>query len=164
MKKFLLSIALVLGAAQAHAFQAPAWACSLDFQGTAEGVKLLVGKYTFNGTGNLSCVSPSGQTAHYPVTITMNAAPLSPEISFGHETIYGQAADISLFNTDPEALLGSYYVAQGQAAVVGGVGIITMVRVGMPQLDVKVSLQFARGFGINIGLNKMIIALDQSRL
>lgn len=164
MKKVLLTLALVFGAAQAHAMQAPAWACSLDFSGTAQGVKILIGHYAFNGTGNLDCVSPTGQTAHYPVTITMNAAPLSPEIGFGHVSLYGQAADISLFNMTPDALLGTYYVAQGQAAVIGGVGIITAVKVGAPQLDLKVSLQFARGFGINLGLNKMQIALDQSRM
>ena len=164
MKKALLAIAMVMGAAQAHAFTAPAWACSLGFKGSEEGVKILVGSFEFNGKGDLACVSPTGQTAHYPVTINMKAAPLSPQIAFGHIDLYGQAADISLLNTNPESILGTYYVAQGQAAVVGGVGILTAVHTDFPELSLKLSLQFAKGFGVNLGFNKMTIALDQSRL
>jgi hypothetical protein len=40
MKKAILAIAMVLGASQAHAFTAPAWACSLSFKGAAKGLKV----------------------------------------------------------------------------------------------------------------------------
>lgn len=161
MKKVILAIAMVLGVSQAHAFQAPAWACSMNFKGTAKGVKLLVGSYKFSGKGNLFCVSPTGQTADYPVTVTMNAAPLSPQISLGYMQLSGQAVEFSLLNLNPEDILGTYYIAQGQAAVAGGVGVITAAKVGLPELAIQISLQFARGLGVNLGLNKMHIELDK---
>lgn len=161
MKKVILAIAMVLGVSQAHAFQAPAWACSMGFKGTAKGVKILVGSYKFSGKGNLLCVSPTGQTADYPVTVTMNAAPLSPQISLGYMQLSGQAVEFSLFNLNPEDVLGTYYIAQGQAAVAGGVGVITAAKVGLPELALQISLQFARGLGVNLGLNKMHIELDK---
>jgi len=161
MKKMILAIALVLGATQAHAFTAPAWACSLSFKGQAQGLKVILGKYSFNGKGNLFCASPTGQHVDYPVKVTMNAKFLSPQIALGNLKLNGQAAEFSLFNTNPADVLGTYYVAQGQAAIAGGVGAITAVKVGFPELALQVSLQFARGLGVNVGVNKMVIALDQ---
>jgi len=161
MKKAILAIAMFLGVSQAQAFTAPAWACSLSFKGEARGLKLIVGDYKFDGKGSLFCVSPTGQNVDYPVTVTMNAKKLSPQISFGKMKLAGQAIEFSLLNLNPEDVLGTYYVAQGQAAVAGGVGIITAAKVGLPQLSIQVALQFARGLGINLGLNKMVIALDE---
>jgi len=161
MKKMILAIAMVLGASQAHAFTAPAWACSLNFKGAAKGLKVLVGEYKFSGKGNLICATPTGQVAEYPVTVTMNSAPLSPQIAFGYMQLSGQAIEFSLLNLNPEDVLGTYYIAQGQAAVVGGVGVITAAKVGLPELAIQVSLQFARGLGVNLGLNKMHIELDK---
>jgi hypothetical protein len=161
MKKAILAIALFLGVSQAHAITAPAWACSLSFKGEGHGLKLLVGDYKFAGKGNLLCATPTGQVADYPVTVTMNAKKLSPQIAFGTMKLAGQAVEFSLFNLNPEDVLGTYYVAQGQAAIAGGVGIITAAKVGLPQLSIQVALQFARGLGINLGLNKMVIALDE---
>jgi hypothetical protein len=161
MKKMILAIAMVLGASSAHAITSPTWACSLNFNGTAKGLKILVGEYKFAGKGNLLCATPTGQVADYPVNVTMNAAPLSPQVSFGYMKLSGQAVEFSLLNLQPEDVLGTYYVAQGQAAVAGGVGVITAAKVGMPQLAIQVSLQFARGLGVNLGLNKMHIELAQ---
>ncbi|WP_413289619.1 hypothetical protein [Bdellovibrio sp. HCB337] len=162
MKKAILAIALFLGVSQAQAFQAPAWACSLAFKGEASGVKIILGDYQFNGKGELACISPTGQKAQYPVTVTMAAKPLSAQIALGKMELRGQAVEFSLANLNPEDILGTYYVAQGQAAVLGGVGVITATKVGLPQLALQVSLQFARGLGFNLGLNKMVIALDET--
>lgn len=159
MKKMILAIAMVLGASSAHAFTAPAWACSLNFNGTAKGLKVIVGEYKFTGKGNLLCATPTGEVADYPVTVTMDAAPLSPQVSFGYMKLAGQAVEFSLLNLQPEDVLGTYYVAQGQAAVAGGVGVIAATKVGLPQLAIQVSLQFARGLGVNLGLNKLHIEL-----
>lgn len=163
MKKLLLTIALVLGAAQANAATAPAWMCRLDFSGTAAGVKIVIGNYEFKGKGDLDCISATGEQAHYPVTVEMGASALSPQIAFGKLDLRGMAADIALGSQNPEDILGNYYVAQGQASVLRGVGVITAVHASLPQFALKVSLQFAKGFGINLGLNKMVIALDNSR-
>lgn len=161
MKKVLLTIAMVLGTASAQAYQAPAWACNLSFKGEAHGFKILFGNYHYNGKGNLNCVNLTGQTVHYPVKVTMKAKPLSPQIAFGHMELFGQAAEIALFDSAPESILGSYLVAQAQGAVIGGVGIVTATRIDLPTLALKVSLQFAKGFGVNLGLNRMDITLDQ---
>jgi hypothetical protein len=37
--------------------------------------------------------------------------------------------------------------------------LITANRIDLPTLALKVSLQFAKGFGVNLGLNRMEIAL-----
>ena len=164
MKTVFMTLALVLGLSQANATAAPAWACSMHFKGEASGVKILVGFYNFNGTGNLNCTSATGERKLYPIKLTMKAAPLSPQISFGKMELNGLAADISLFNTNPDALLGNYYIAQGQAAIIAGVGIITAIHTNPPEVALKISLQFAKGFGINLGLNRLKIELDQSRM
>ncbi|MBO9667553.1 MAG: hypothetical protein J7501_12160 [Bdellovibrio sp.] len=163
MKKAFLALAIVLGATSAHAFTAPAWACNLNFKGEASGFKVILGNYQYDGKGTLSCMSPTGETAEYPVTVKMKAKPLSPQVALGHMTLTGQAAEIALFDTNPESILGTYYVAQAQGAIIGGVGVITATRIDLPTMALKVSLQFARGFGVNLGLNRMEIALDQDR-
>jgi hypothetical protein len=63
-----------------------------------------------------------------------------------------------LANRSPRALLGDYYIGQGHGAIVGGAGVITAVKVGAPQLSLKVSVQFVRGLGFNLSLNKMTIS------
>ncbi|MDG0815172.1 hypothetical protein [Bdellovibrio svalbardensis] len=163
MKKVMLVIAMVLGTASAHALEAPAWACNLAFKGEARGFKVILGDYAYQGKGDLNCVSLSGATAHYPVNVTMKAKPLSPQIAFGRMELTGQAAEIALFDTNPASILGTYYVAQAQGAILGGVGLITATRVDLPTMALKVSLQFAKGFGVNLGLNRMDITLDQDR-
>ncbi|MFM6928842.1 MAG: hypothetical protein ACKOX6_10290 [Bdellovibrio sp.] len=163
MKKVLLALAMVLGAGSAHAFTAPAWSCNLNFKGEASGFKVILGNYQYNGKGTLSCMNPSGEVAEYPVTVKMKAKALSPQVAIGRMELTGQAAEIALFNTNPEAILGTYYVAQAQGSIIGGVGVITATRIDLPTLALKVSLQFAKGFGVNLGLNRMEIALDQSR-
>ncbi|QDK39302.1 hypothetical protein [Bdellovibrio sp. NC01] len=160
MKKVLLAIAMVLGTATANAsIEAPAWACNLAFKGEAQGFKVILGSYHYEGQGDLNCVSLTGQTAHYPVRVTMKAKPLSPQVAFGRMELSGQAAEIALFDTNPESILGTYYVAQAQAAVLGGVGLITATRIDLPTMALKVSLQFAKGFGVNLGVNRMEISL-----
>lgn len=163
MKKMLLAIAMVLGTVSAHATEAPAWVCHLGFKGEAHGFKVLVGNYHYHAKGNLDCVSLTGRTVHYPIKIEMKAKPLSPQIAFGHMELIGQAAEISLLDTTPESIFGSYLVGQGQAAVLGGVGIISATRIEFPAIAMQVSLQFAKGFGVNLGLNKMKITLDQDQ-
>ncbi|HEY8272752.1 MAG TPA: hypothetical protein VIG33_17795 [Pseudobdellovibrionaceae bacterium] len=162
MKKIILAIAMVLGVSQAHAHSVPAWVCSLSFKGEAEGFKLIYGDYAFNGKGDLLCANPAGKSVAYPVIVTMNSKKLSPQVSFGRMRLSGQAVEFSLFNHNPEDVLGTYYIAQGQAAVVGGIGAITATKVHLPEIALHISLQFARGLGVNLGLNKMVIALDSN--
>lgn len=143
---------------------APAWVCGLEFQGEAQGFKILIGEYKFKGTGDLRCVSANGVEAVYPVVVKMKALPLSPQISLGWMELYGLSTQISLFNTAPEALLGKYIIAQAQGAFIGGIGAITAVHVDEPGLALQVSLQLVHGLGINLGLNELEIKVDGRRL
>ena len=166
MKKTLIALALGLMTFQAHAIQSPAWVCSLGFKGRAVGAKLILGSYRFHGHGTLSCVNPTGQHESYPVLVDMHAKPISLGASLGYMELYGQTAEIALSDTSkgPETLLGNYYIAQAQAALIGGAGVITAVHVNNSSLALKVALQLAKGFGVNLGLNRMTISLDQSRM
>jgi hypothetical protein len=71
----------------------------------------------------------------------------------------GQSMEFGLLDATPKSLFGEYIVAQAQGAIIGGVGVLTATKVGFPDLALKISLQFARGFGINLGVNTMHIKL-----
>ncbi|MBC7370135.1 MAG: hypothetical protein H7326_01130 [Bdellovibrionaceae bacterium] len=146
---------------QADIQAAPAWACSMAFEGKGQGLKVILGRYRFLGYGVLNCTNVTGHHASYKVKITMRTGIVSPGVSIGKFEMKGRAADISLANSSPKALLGDYYIAQGQGAIVGGVGLLTAVKVGAPQLALKISVQFVKGFGINLSLNKMNISLAE---
>lgn len=161
MKKLIVTLSLVLMGLAAHAEKnVPAWACTMNFKGTQQGLQLILGQYKFEGHGSLTCIDPMGQHKTIPVKVEMMTAKLSPSISFGYLELYGQTAEVSLFANEPEDLMGNYLVAQGQAAVFGGVGLITAVKVDVPQVALRVSLQFAKGFGMNLGLAKMRITAE----
>lgn len=162
MKKVLLALAIGFAGLQAQAVQSPAWFCTLGFKGTAVGAKLLIGAYHFDGKGSLDCVNPTGQNVTYPVRVTMNAKALSPQISLGFMNLYGRSAQIGISSSrNPAVLLGDYYIAQAQAAVIGGAGIITAVHANDSSVALKVALQLTSGFGINLGMNRMRVTLDE---
>lgn len=165
MKKILfLTLALAfgfggLGVSEAKAESgAPLWVCQMGFKGTASGFKVLFGKYQFHGKGTLNCVSILGHTVSYPINLDMVAKPLSLGVAIGKYKMYGQALEISLFNCDPDELLGKYMIAQTHATIIGGVGAFTAVKLGNPQLALEVSLQFTKGFGLDLSLNQLRIS------
>lgn len=148
----------------AHASEGPLWLCSLGFQGKAKGVQVIVGKFDVRAKGQIKCVDPIGRTQNLPVKITMSSAPLAPRIAFGVFDVVGMSAEISLLNNEPHDMLGRYVVAQAQGAIIGGVGVVTGAHIGVPDLTLQVSMQFLKGFGLNIGLTTMNIELDEARL
>ncbi|WP_413290562.1 hypothetical protein [Bdellovibrio sp. HCB337] len=165
MKKLIFTtLALVLGfggfgLSEAKAETgAPLWVCQMGFKGNASGFKILFGKYEFHGTGQLNCVNIIGQTVSYPINLDMKAKPLSLGVAIGKYKMYGQALEISLFNCDPDELLGKYMIAQTHATIIGGVGAFTAVKLGNPQLALEVSLQFTKGFGLDLSLNQLRIS------
>ncbi len=167
MKHIAVIVALVVTGAFAQAksrISPTAWGCSMGFNGYAKGFKVIIGTYQYKGHGTLDCVSASGERVSLPITVSMRAAPLSPTISLSRMELRGVAANISLLNTYPEAILGTYGVVQGSVALVGGVGAMTAVHAELPSVTLNLSLQLARGFGLNLGINRMVIALDESRL
>lgn len=167
MKKILvLALALACGLGFTHKAEAadaggPLWVCQIGFKGEAKGFKVLLGKYQFQAAGNMNCVSILGHTVHYPVWLTMKALPLSPGIAIGKYKVYGQSGEISLFNCDPDELLGKYMIAQAHATILGGVGAITAVKLGNPQLALALSINVQKGFGFDLSVNQLRITLRE---
>lgn len=163
MKKIIVLAALTLACGigfttqKAQAADAPAWVCNLAFKGQAKGLKIILGKYTFEGEGNLRCVSALGSAYDFPVALSMRAAPLSPGIALGKYNVYGESGQISLFNMDPNAVMGKYMIAQAHATLLGGVGTIVAVKAGNPHLSLTLSLNVQTGFGVDLALNQLRI-------
>lgn len=162
--KTIIALALSLSASVAAAEGVPAWICNLNFNGVSTGVQVIVGFSEFKGAGNVSCLSASGAKVEYPVVVKMKASPVAPRISLGRMHLYGEALQVAISNGTPEALLGNYVVAQGRAAIIGGVGVITAVRAADENLSLSISLQLTKGLGIDLGFSKLKIELDQSRM
>jgi hypothetical protein len=161
MKKLLLStiVSMLITISGAHAseFAVPAWACNLKFKGHAQGLQAILGKFEVKSEGTLNCVSPFQEIRSIPVAIDMSTNALAARIAFGNFDVYGEALQIHLLSNEPEDLLGTYYVAQGQGAIIGGAGALSAVHVNLPKLSMNVSVQFVKGFGLNFGLTKMTI-------
>ena len=168
MKKLFAVLVLSLIGLQAHAeVESPAWVCTMNFNGRAVGARLIVGKYRFNGKGTLSCVNPTGQTERIPVLVTMRAKPISLGASLGYMDLYGQTAEVAVVankSRGAHAMLGDYYVAQAEAALIGGAGVITAVHAQNSALSLKLALQLTKGFGINLGFDRLRVSLDHSRV
>ncbi len=142
----------------------PLWTCNIAFTGEAEGFQVILGKFEVNGQGEINCVSPTGDTYDAPVTIEMGSAPLAARVAIGKFDVVGQSLNISLFTGSPENLLGTYIVGHAQGSVIAGIGAITGVHSHLPELGVTINLQVLKGFGVNVGLSRMKIKLDESRL
>ena len=160
MKKLFLSTIVTMFiavGAQASEIKVPAWGCNLTFKGHAQGLQAIVGKFSVKSEGTLKCVSPFQEVKTIPVAIDMSTNVLAARVAFGNFDVYGEALQINLFSNDPEDLLGTYYVAQGQGALIAGAGAMNAIHVGLPKLAMNVSVQFVKGFGLNLGLTKMTI-------
>jgi hypothetical protein len=144
--------------------RAPIWTCNMKFAGEGHGFQVVLGRFKLNGAGTIYCWNPLGDTQTIPVLVTMKSAIVSPNVSVGKFNFTGRSLDLSLGNFSPEKLLGRYRVAHGHGAFIGGAGVLTGVKVGIPQLALKVSVEFDRGFGFSLGLNRMMVELDETRL
>ncbi len=167
MKHLLIAITFLFAGAyaQADSRSSPeAWACSMGFSGRSTGVKLIVGYYRYHAKGNLNCVSTMGEKVSLPIKVSMHAKPISANISLSRMEMKGVTGQFSLLNNHPEALLGRYAVLQGSVAFVGGVGAMTAVHADLPSVTMNISLQLVKGFGFNLGINRMVVALDESRM
>lgn len=171
MKKLILFLAIGLTGAFAQAnTEMPSagdemnvsgnrlWGCGLTFKGTSKGVKLIVGHFKTVAYGTLKCKSIKGTHYSRDVSITIGHHWIGATAGVGYFKLVGASSEISLFNSSPEVILGKYLVAQGEAAIVGGVGAFTAVKVGLPQLAFNISLQLLHGLGVQVGIDKLTIA------
>ncbi len=161
---FIMAMSLVGFYAQAQepmgdvdATAGKVWACGLKFSGTSHGLKVIVGHFKTVGHGTLSCKSVFGESYSRHVNVTIGHHWIGPTAGIGYFKLRGVSSEISLLNHSPNAILGNYLVAQGEAAIVGGVGAFTAVKVGMPQLAVNISLQLLKGFGVQVGIDRLSI-------
>lgn len=161
--KTILTLALIVSGSVASAAEVPAWLCAMNFEGVSKGVQILVGHSEFKGQGTVVCKAISGQEVSYPVKISMKAKPLAPKISLGVQKVYGESLKVALSTGNPEDLLGTYLIAQGRAAIIGGVGVITAVRASDKNLSFDLSLQVTKGLGLDLGFSKMKIEIDETR-
>lgn len=137
-----------------------AWVCGLAFKGTSKGIKVIVGHFKTVAYGTLSCKGV-GQKYSQNVKIEIGHHWIGATAGIGYFKLAGVSSEISLFNSSPEVLLGKYAVAQGEAAIIGGVGAFTAVKVGLPQLAFNVSVQLLKGIGVQVGIDKLkISAID----
>lgn len=162
MKKLFFALALLLGTNFAQAQEGKLWACGMEFKGVAQGIQILVGDFKLKSTGKLTCDDGNGTTEVIPVRVTMGAAPFAPRIAFGAFEVYGASAQIQLANRNPRDLMGEYAVLQAQAAVVGGVGLVTGIHASDNDIAVQLSLQFLKGLGVNFGFTTLKIELDET--
>ncbi|MFS4458710.1 hypothetical protein [Bdellovibrio sp. HCB2-146] len=170
MKKLALILAMSLMGAFAHANtdvqtlegdmnaeSIGAWTCGVKFTGTSKGFKIIIGSFKTVAYGTLKCVGLK-RTYTQKVKVEIGHHWIGPTAGIGYFKLAGKALEISLLNADPSVILGKYLVAQGEAAIIGGVGAFTAVKVGLPQLALNVSLQLLKGFGVQVGIDKMRIS------
>lgn len=167
--KHLLSAIVLLAAVQVSASepntQSAGWLCNLRYTAQAQGLQVIVGAFEMKGKGDLNCVSTTSDARKsLPVVIRAKARPLSPKIAMGKYTLYGTSANIALLTLQPEDLLGTYYVAQAQGAVVGGLGVIAGTHVNHSDVTLHISVNAVKGFGFNVGGSRFVLELDESRM
>lgn len=159
MKKIFVIVALGLIGMTANAGQRqPLWTCALHFHGVSKGAQIIVGKFKTVAKGEMDCIGLTGKTYHQDVKVTLGGDPVALNVGLGKFELCGAALNIHLFAGRPEHLFGDYLAANGQAAVLGGAGAFTAVRLAPPQLAMSVSIQLLHGLGIQAGINSMNIS------
>jgi hypothetical protein len=163
--KNLIFVFALLAAGPALAEDAQGWLCNLRYQAQAQGFQIVVGQFEMKGKGTLNCVSATTDAKKsIPVIIRAKARPLSPKIAIGKYMLYGTSANIALLTHEPEDLLGTYYVAQAQGSVIGGLGVIVGTHVNHSDMTLHLSVNAVKGFGFNVGGSRFILELDESRM
>lgn len=163
LTKTIVALTIVTAGAMAQADVKPLWVCSMNFEGKSKSVQVIVGKSEFEGAGTIRCVSSNNEQAELPVIVTMQTKPVAPFIGLGKMKLYGEALQLPLFGT-PETLLGSYIVTEARGSLKRGVGVIAAIHADNDGVALNVSLQLIKGFGFDLGIRKMKIKLDESRL
>lgn len=166
MKKMLGSLfamsALAVVASGAHAaspeIRKPVWDCALTFDARGGGFQFFVGDFKLSGPGLIRCMDVAGNSEVIPVTVQLGGRPLAARIAVAPDLeLKGVATGIGL-NDRPESILGQYLVASADGAfgIFGG-GAVVGVHGAQNALDFDLSLQYARGLGIQAGFSSLQI-------
>lgn len=167
MKKMLLSVftvsALVFTATAARAaspeVSQPVWNCALTFDAQGGGFQFFVGDFRLRGPGLIRCMDIAGNSEVIPVTVQLGGKPLAAQIAVAPSMeLKGVATGIGL-NSSPESLLGHYLVASfdGAFGILGG-GAVVGVHGARNALDFDLSLQYAKGLGVQAGFSTLEIS------
>ncbi len=167
MKATILTILAAASLITSQAFagnrvEKPVWQCALSFQAKGGGLQVIVGKFELSGPGKVSCVDVAGNTQKMDVKVTLGGSPVALNVGFGKFEIAGVATGIGV-STTPEALMGKYYVANAQAALLAGAGASFSVHAADrgedEALTLNVGVSMAKGTGLQLGVTKMKIEL-----
>ncbi|QDK44011.1 hypothetical protein DOM22_01955 [Bdellovibrio sp. ZAP7] len=134
------------------------WVCGMHFKGVSKGFKIIAGKFKTTAYGMLKCTSFNGTKWSRPVKITMGAHCIGPQVGLGWLKFHGIGGELSLFNADPDVILGKYLAVNGDAAVIIGAGSFRAVKVGWPQLAMNMSIKLDAGLGATVGLDHLYIS------
>lgn len=130
------------------------WSCQLQFEAKGRGLQVIVGKFKMTGPGTLSCENAAGETKEIPVKVTMGGKFFQPQVAAGWLSLKGVSKPIGISDA-PESLFGTYYLANAQAAVIGGVGASAGFDVERnDNLSFGVSVQVTKGFGVAVGVER----------
>ncbi len=133
------------------------WVCGFAFKGTSKGIKVIVKHFKTEAYGVLKCKGVPGQSFTRDVKITIGHHWIGATAGIGYFKLAGVSSEVSLLNCSPDKIFGKYVVAQGEGAIIGGVGAFTAVKVGLPQLAFNISIQLLKGLGVQVGVDKLTI-------
>lgn len=152
----LLAFATALSAAPAPAkadegkVSSILYTCNLSFKADGRSIYLGVGYTDVEGTGTISCYDLlTGATQRLPVKVKARG----PGAGLGVTglTLSGAATGVGV-STGPDALLGRYLMARGNAAVGIGAGAGAGLRLSKGSVTVDVSIDAQSGLGAGVDL------------
>ena len=165
MKKLLIGLLMAVSFnsfATTFAEKSPFWTCEMTFKAKARGLQVIIGDFTINGDGKLRCSNLVGDLETIPIKITIGGSKLAMRIGFGKYAIYGASTNITLFNSEPEDILGNYKMATLSGSLGAGAGTFVGTHVELPSFSLNLSMQVTKGIGFNVGLDNMSIEYDEN--
>ncbi len=126
------------------------YTCNLSFKADGKSIYLGVGYTDVEGTGTISCYDLlTGATQRLPVKVKARG----PGAGLGVTglTLSGAATGVGV-STGPDALLGRYLMARGNAAVGVGAGAGAGLRLSKGSVTVDVSIDAQSGLGAGVDL------------
>lgn len=135
--------------------------CSVSFYATGKSAYLGIGFTDVNGTGMMTCLDyVKNVVEEIPLKVKIRG----PGAGLGITglSISGGQVGIGL-NESPDALLGKYVLARGNAAVGVGASLGTGLRVSKGAFDLIVNIQATNGLGAGIDLLTVELERDAAR-
>lgn len=161
MKNTILTLIAALAftgitANASNKIEKPIWDCSLTFHAKGGGIQLILGSFNLSGPGKIRCIDIAGNQQDMDVKVSLGARPVALNIAIGKMQLAGIATGIGVAS-GPEALLGTYYTASANAAVLLGVGANMSLHGGAEAVTLNLGVNLVQGAGFQMGLNRLTI-------